>query len=184
MAVDDGHRSLRRALADELELARLQVRVLEQLHEADARGDDGAVQRCHAELGHVMAKVAEIEQVRTGATAAESTPDEVACAGCGALAEPVYETPRLLRYSCAACGWTAHDPAAQAARQHARAKDSAVDAVHSAAPAIAVVLVRLRKRWGKDRDQGMQALKDVRQDLESAAARVRKSEQEAHRAGA
>jgi hypothetical protein len=58
--------AVRRALADAAALAQLQVDVLVRLNEADRAGDDGAVLRCHAELDHVMARMAEAELVRTG----------------------------------------------------------------------------------------------------------------------
>ncbi len=64
------HRAVRQALAQALELARLQVGLLERLEQADQAGDEDAVLRGHAELDHVMTRMAEAEQVRTGTLAA------------------------------------------------------------------------------------------------------------------
>lgn len=63
------HRAVRRALADALQLARLQIHVLVRLEDADKAGDDEAVLNCHVELDHIMARIAEAEQVRIGARA-------------------------------------------------------------------------------------------------------------------
>lgn len=177
--VPERRRAVRRALADARELAQLQVEVLARLDEADHAGDDAAVQRCHAELDHVMAMMAEIEQVRTGARVASPEAIDMACAGCGAAAEPVYETPRLLRYTCTTCGWTGHDPAAQAARKHAEAKDAAAAAVGRAVPAIEEALAMLDRRGKLDRnakkarDQGISALRAVHESLAAAGKRLR-----------
>ena len=64
--VTDRHQALRQALADTLALARLQAEVLVRLEVADEVGDDESVLPCHAELDHVMATMAETEQVRVG----------------------------------------------------------------------------------------------------------------------
>ena len=108
-------RAVQRALADELQLARLQADVLVRLDEADQAGDNEAVLVCHAELDHVMTRMAEAEHVRAGAGAALTDENDLICAGCGAAAEPQYETPRLLGYRCSRCDWVGDDPTAEAA---------------------------------------------------------------------
>lgn len=61
-------------------------------------------------------------------------------------AEPVYETPRLLGYRCAQCGWTGDDPAAQARQKQAEAPDAAGVAVGQAVKRVADALATLSVR--------------------------------------
>ena len=167
------HYALQQALADALELARLQVEVLERLHAADDRGDDEVVQRCHAQLDYVMSRVAEVEGVRRGAKQARGAISDVDCANCGAPAEPVYETPHLLGYECIKCDWTAHEPAAQELRKRAQAKDAAVTAVERAVPVIEETLDILHQRGKRAREDGINALRTVQQDLAAVDKRLR-----------
>ena len=88
------HRTVRRALADARNLAQLQIEILDRLDQADRAGDDETVLSCHAELDHVMALIAETEQVRTGARATLAGANDLTCACCGEAAEPVYAQPR------------------------------------------------------------------------------------------
>jgi hypothetical protein len=168
-------RAVQRALADALQLARLQADVLVRLDEADQAGDDEAVLRCHAELDHVMARMAEAERVRSGAQAAPPDENDLICAGCGAAAEPLYETPRLLGYRCTCCDWVGHDPAAEADRQRAEAKDAACAAVERAVAAIGNALATLGHRGKKARDEGIGALRVLRDDLAAADSRLRRT---------
>jgi hypothetical protein len=169
------HRAVRRALADALQLARLQAEVLVRLGEADRAGDDEAVLRCHAELDHVMARMAEAERVRTGARTASPEENDLICAGCGAAAEPVYETPQLLAYRCPGCGWTGDAPAAQAQRRRAEARDAATAAVERAVEALGDVLAILDHRGKKAREEGISALRVLHDDLAAVDSRLHKA---------
>lgn len=171
----DRHRAVRRALADELQLARLLADVLVRLDEADRAGDDEAVLRCHAELDHVMAGIVEAERIRSGSGAVQPEGSDLICAGCGSAAEPVYETPRLLGYKCTHCGWTGDDPAAQAERRRAEAMDAAAAAVAQAVQGIADALVILGHRGGKARDESAALLRELREDLAAVDGRVRRA---------
>jgi hypothetical protein len=64
------HRAIQRALADALQLSRLLTDVLVRLDEADQAGDDEAALHGHAELDHIMVRLAEAESVRTEEQAA------------------------------------------------------------------------------------------------------------------
>ncbi len=175
LQAQERHRAVQRALADALQLARLQVEVLVRLDEADRAGDDEAVLRCHAELDHVVALMAEAEEIRTGARAALSDGNDLICAGCGAAAEPVYATPRLLAYRCSRCGWTGDDPAAQAERRRAEAKDAAVAVVERAVDGVGNALAILDHRGKKAREEGISALRLLREDLAAVDDRLRRT---------
>jgi hypothetical protein len=169
------HRAVRQALAQARELARLQVGLLERLEEADQAGDEDAVLRGHAELDHVMARMAEAEQVRTGALAALAEGSDLACAGCGAAAEPVYQAPRLLGYRCASCGWEGDDPAAHARQKRAEALDAAAATVRQAAGRIADALESLNGRGKQARAKGISALGELKEDLAAVDRRLQKT---------
>jgi hypothetical protein len=169
------HRAVRHALAQALELARLQVGLLERLEEADQAGDEDAVLRGHAELDHVMARMAEAEQVRTGALAALAEGSDLTCAGCGTAAEPVYQAPRLLGYRCASCGWEGDDPAAQDRQKRADALDAAAAAVRQAIGRIADALVSLNGRGKQARAKGISALGELEEDLAAVDRRLQKT---------
>ncbi len=166
---------MQRALADAAALARLQVDVLVQLTEADRAGDDEAVLRCHAELDHVMARMAETELVRSGARATVPE-DDLICAGCGAAARPVYETPRLLSYRCVGCGWTGDDPAAQAEQRRAQAREAAAAAVERAVQEIEDALLILDHRSKKTRAEGTRKLRLLHKDLAVVEGRLHRTE--------
>ncbi len=172
----DRHRAVRRALAEELQLARLQADVLVRLDQADQAGDDEAVLRCHAELDHVMTGIAEAERVRSGSRGAQPDGHDLICAGCGNAAEPVYQTPRLLGYRCAHCGWTGDDPAAQAERRRAEAMDAAAAAVEHAVQSVADALVILGHRGSKARDECTTLLRHLREDLATVDGRLRRTQ--------
>lgn len=167
--------AVQRALADAAALARLQVDVLVQLTEADRAGDDEAVLRCHAELDHVMARMAETELVRSGARATVPE-DDLICAGCGAAARPVYETPRLLSYRCVGCGWTGDDPAAQAEQRRAQAREAAAAAVERAVQEIEDALLILDHRSKKTRAEGTRKLRLLHKDLAVVEGRLHRTE--------
>jgi hypothetical protein len=168
-------RAVQRALADSLQLARLQAEVLVRLDEADREGDDEAVLRCHAELDHVMTRMAEAERVRVGAQAAPPGENDLICAGCGAAAEPLYETPRLLGYRCSGCDWVGHDPGADADRRRAEAKDAACAAVERAVEAAGDALAILGHRGKKARDEGIGTLRVLRDELAAVDSRLRRT---------
>jgi hypothetical protein len=170
------YRAVHRALADELQLARLQAEVLVRLDEADQAGDDEAVLRCHAALDHVMDRIAEAERVRSGAQNALPGANDLICAGCGAAAGPVYQTPRLLGYSCTHCGWTGDDPAAQAEQRRAEARDAAAAVVERAVQGIADALVILDHRGRKARDECAGMLRGLRDDLTTVDGRLHRTE--------
>jgi hypothetical protein len=177
--------SMRRAWAEALELSHLQVEVLTQLHDADRRADDAEVRRCVAALDHVMAQVAAAEQVRKnlgGDDAAldedGAALDELACAACGALAQPVYDAPRLLGYRCARCDWTADDPSAQAAQRLDAARTAAAGEVRHAAAAIGSALANLRQRRKKQHEQGLHDLEAVLASLDAVVKRVGRAEEQ------
>ncbi len=170
------NRAVRRALADELQLARLLADVLVRLDQADRAGDDEAVLRCHAELDHVMAGMAEAENVRSGAPAAQPAGNDLICAGCGNAAEPVYQAPRLLGYRCAHCGWSGDDPAAQAAQRRAEAMAAAAAAVERAVERIGDALLILDHRGRKVRDECTALLRDLRQDLATVDGRLHRAQ--------
>jgi hypothetical protein len=169
------HRAVQRALADALQLALLQADVLARLDEADRAGDDQAVLRCHAELDHVMARVAEAERMRTGARVAPPEENDLICAGCGTAARPVYEAPRLLGYRCTGCGWTGDDPAVQADRRRVKAMEAAAAAVQRAVQEIDDVLVIMDHRGQKARQEGIRVLSLLRKDLTVAEGRLRRA---------
>lgn len=169
------HRAVRHALAEALRLARLQAILLARLEEADQAGDEDAVLRCHAELDHVMARMAETEQVRTGAQAALAVDSDLACAACGAAAEPVYETPRLQGYQCAHCGWEGDDPAAQDRRKRAAALDAAAAAVGQAVSRVADAVVIFGGRGKQAREQGISALRNLGEELAAVDRRLQKT---------
>ena len=169
-------RAVQRALADELQLARLQADVLVRLDEADQAGDNEAVLVCHAELDHVMTRMAEAEHVRADAGAAPPDENDLICAGCGAAAEPQYETPRLLGYRCSRCDWVVDDPTAEADRRRAEAKDAACTAVERAVESIGEVLAILDHRGKKARDEGMGTLRALRDDLAAVDGRLRRTQ--------
>ena len=170
------YRAVHRALADELQLARLQTEVLVRLDEADRAGDDEAVLRCHAELDHVVARISEAEQVRSGAQNALSETSELICVGCGAAAGPVYQTPRLLGYRCTHCGWTGDDPSAQAEQRRAEARDAAAAVVDRAIEGIADALAILGHRGRKARDECAGVLRDLHEDLATVDGRLHRAE--------
>jgi hypothetical protein len=168
-------RAVRQALADALRLARLQVDVLVRLKEADDAGDDEAVLRGHAELDHVMALVAETEQVRTGARVQLGPESDLTCAGCGGAAEPVYEQPRLLGYQCAGCGWAGDDPAVQDDRKRAEALAAAAAVVQPAIDGIEDAVLTLGPRGKQARADGITALRAVQEDLRAADRRLQRT---------
>jgi hypothetical protein len=168
-------RALQRALADELQLARLQADVLVRLDEADQAGDNEAVLVCHAELDHVMTRMAEAEHVRVGAGAAPADENDLICAGCGAAAEPQYETPRLLGYRCSHCDWVGDDPTAEAERRRSEAKDAACNAIERAVESIGDALAILGHRGKKARDEGMGTLHALQDDLAAVDSRLRRT---------
>lgn len=170
--------SARRAWADALELANLQVAVLTQLHDADRRGDDAEVRRCVAALDHVMAQVAAAERARKNLSEDEAALEELACVGCGALAQPIYDAPRLLGFRCPRCEWTADDPVGQAAQRLDAAKDAAAGQVRHAAPAIGAALVNLRQRRKKRHEHSLHDLEAVMASLDATAKRVRRAEEQ------
>jgi hypothetical protein len=170
---DQRHYELQQALADALRLAHLQVDVLDRLLAADEQGDDEAVQRAHTQLDHVMSRVAEVDRVRTGAKAAGPAGDDLACAGCGAPAQPQYETPTLLGYFCAECGWTAHAPGARAAHRRAEAQGAATKAVEHAVPVIDAALNALDQRGKKARTEGIGKLRALQDELVAVNKRLR-----------
>lgn len=169
------HRAVQRALADALQLARLQIHVLVRLDDADKAGDDEAVLNCHVELDHIMARIAEAEQVRTGARAAVSGENELGCAGCGAAAEPVYGKPRLLGYQCTYCGWEGEDPGAQAERKRAEALDAAAAAVGRTAGLLGDTVAVLGHRGKRARAEGVSTLRGLQAELAGVDRRLRKT---------
>ena len=72
---------MRRALADARNLAQLQIEILDRLDQADQARDDETVLSCHAELDHVMALIAETEQMRTGARSTQAVEEAMATLG-------------------------------------------------------------------------------------------------------
>jgi hypothetical protein len=169
-------RAVQRALADELQLARLQADVLVRLDDADQAGDDEAILVCHAELDHVMTRMAEAEGVRIGAQAVPHDDNDLICAGCGAAAKPTYETPRLLGYRCSHCNWVGDDPVAEADRRRSEAKDAACTAVERAVESIGDALAILGHRGKKARDEGIGTLRSLRDDLASVDGRLRRTQ--------
>ena len=169
----DRQRVVRQALAEALQLTRLQVGVLVRMEEADQAGDDAAVLRYHAELDDIMSRLAVIDRVRTGARTNLPNETELSCSACGAITEPVYETPRLLGYTCGACGWSGDDPAAQIERRTDEARDFAAKTVQRAAPALRDAMETLGHRGKKERQEGMTALAALDENLQQAASRLR-----------
>jgi hypothetical protein len=170
------HRAVQRALAEALRLAHLQTEILVRLEQADQAGDDETVLCCHAELDHVMARIAEAEQVRTGARATLADAGDLTCAGCGAAAEPLYEQPRLLGYQCASCGWSGDDPDAQAGRKRAEALESAAAAIDPAVQTLSDTISTLDRRGKQARNDGIAALRDLQQTLTAAGQRLRRTQ--------
>jgi hypothetical protein len=173
--VQERRRAVRRALADELELARLQADLLLRLDEADQAADDEAVLVCHAELDHVMTRMAEAERVRAGAQATSPDENDLICAGCGAAAEPQYETPRLLGYRCSRCDWVGDHPSAEDDRRRAEARNAACEAIERAVETIGDALAVLGQRGKRARDEGMGTLRTLRDDLASVDGRLRRT---------
>lgn len=101
--------------------------------------------------------------------------NDLICAGCGAAAEPQYETPRLLGYRCSRCDWVGDDPAAAADRRRSEARDAACEAVERAVESIGEVLAILGHRGKKARDEGVGALSVLRDDLATVDGRLRRA---------
>jgi hypothetical protein len=158
LALADRQQAVRRALAEALQLTRLQVGVLVRLEEADEAGDVAAVLRYHAELDDLMTRLTTVDRVRTGVRAELPDETDLSCSACGAVTEPLYETPRLLGYTCGACGWTGDDPAVQAERRDEEAKDFAAKTVQRSVPALRDAMETLNHRGKKERQQGTAAL--------------------------
>ncbi|HEX4832596.1 MAG TPA: hypothetical protein VH478_16045 [Trebonia sp.] len=173
LAGAERHQEVQRALADALALTRLQAELLVRLQAADRDGDDDTVLRCHAELDHVMARMSEADQARNGALAAAEASNDLACAGCGAAAEPVYEKPDLLGYRCTGCGWQGDDPAAQAGRKHAEALAAAAQAAQRAVPLADEALASLARRGKQAHADGIATLRKLHADLSAADRRLR-----------
>ena len=150
--------------------------MLVRLDEADQAGDNEAVLVCHAELDHVMTRMAEAERVRAGAGAAPPDENDLICAGCGAAAEPQYETPRLLGYRCSGCDWVGDDPAAEADRRRAEAKDAACTAIERAIESIGDALAILGHRGKNARDEGIGTLRALHDDLATVDGRLRRTQ--------
>jgi predicted RNA-binding Zn-ribbon protein involved in translation (DUF1610 family) len=171
----DRHRAVGQALADALALARLQAEVLVRLQEADEVGDDEAALLCHAELDHVMARMAEAEQVRVGSKPALAAGNDLMCAGCGEAAEPVYEKPRLLGYRCTHCGWEGDDPAVRDEQKRAEALGQARVAVEQAVERVGDALGILGHRGKKAKEEGSAVLRGLQADLAALGKRLRKT---------
>ncbi len=167
------HQVVQQALADVRALVRLQADVLARLEQADRAGDDEAVLRCHAELDHVMARMSEADEVRTGALAASDVGNDLACAGCGAAAEPVYERPRLLGYRCAHCGWQGDNPTAQAELKRAEALATAAGAVDRAVPLAERALASFGQRGKRARAERVATVHELHECLAAAGRRLR-----------
>ena len=171
----DRHRAVGQALVDALALAQLQAEVLVRLQEADESGDDEAVLLCHAELDHVMARMAETEQVRVGSRPALAAENDLMCAGCGEGAEPVYEKPRLLGYRCTHCGWEGDDPAVRDEQKRAEALGQARVAVEQAVERVGDALGILGHRGRKAKKEGVAVLRGLQADLAALGKRLRKT---------
>jgi hypothetical protein len=169
----DRQRTVRRALAEALQLTRLQVGVLVRLDEADQAGDDAAVLRYHAELDDLMTRLTVLDRVRTGMSGHIPDETDLSCAACGAIAEPVYETPRLLGYQCGACGWTGEDPAIVAERRYDEARDSAAAATERALTGLKDATESLNQRGKRAHQEGLATLDTVRETLTQAVNRLR-----------
>jgi hypothetical protein len=166
-------RTVRRALAEALQLTRLQVGVLVRLDEADEAGDEGAVLRYHAELDDLMTRLAIIDRVRTGVDGQIPDRTDLSCSACGAIAEPLYETPRLLGYQCGACGWTGDDPSVAAERRYQEARDFAAGATERALVGLKDAMETLSRRGKKAQQEGLATLDTVRETLDQATRRLR-----------
>jgi hypothetical protein len=169
----DRHQVLRQALADTLALARLQAEVLVRLEVADGAGDDESVLPCHAELDHVMARMAETEQVRVGTRPALAAWNDLMCTGCGEAAEPVYEKPRLLGYHCTHCGWGGDDPAVRDDQKRAEALGQARVAIEQAVERVGDALGILDHRGRKAKKEGGAVLRGLQADLAVLGERLR-----------
>jgi hypothetical protein len=123
-----------------------------------------------------MTRMAEAEHVRVGTAATPADENDLICAGCGAAAEPQYETPRLLGYRCSSCDWVGDDPTTEADRRRAEAKDAACSAVERAIESIGEVLAILGHRGKKARDEGVAALSVLRDDLTAVDGRLRRTQ--------
>jgi hypothetical protein len=170
------HRAVHRALTEARNLAQLQIGILTRLDQADQAGDDDTVLRCHTELDHVMALIAETEQVRAGARSALAGAGDLTCAGCGAAAEPVYEQPQLLGYQCTSCGWSGDDPDAQAGRKRAEALESAAAVIDPAIEVLGDTITTLGRRGRQARNEGIAALRDLQQTLTPVGQRLRRTQ--------
>jgi hypothetical protein len=169
----DRQHAVRRALAEALQLTRLQVGVLVRLDQADEAGDEAAVLRYHAELDDLMTRLTVIDLVRTGVRGPLSAETDLSCAACGAIAEPVYETPRLLGYKCDACEWTGDDPSVVADRRYDEARDFAAAATERALVGLKDAMETFSQRGKKAQQEGMAALDTVRETLDQATKRLR-----------
>jgi hypothetical protein len=169
----DRQGAVRRALAEALQLTRLQVGVLVRLDEADEAGDEAAVLRYHAELDDIMTRLSIIDRVRSGVRGPLSDETDLSCAACGAIAEPVYETPRLLGYKCDACDWMGDDPSVVADRRHDEARDFAAGATERALVGLKDAMETLTRRGRKAQQEGLAALDTVRETLDQATKRLR-----------
>ena len=169
------HRAVRQALADALALARLQVEVLVRLQEADEAGDDESVLLWHTELDHVMARMAETEQVRVGSRPALTSGNGLMGAGCSEAAEPLCERPTLLGYRCRYYGWKGDDPAVRDEQKRAEALGQARIAIEQAVERVGDALGILDHRGKKAKEQGVAVLRGLQADLAALGKRLRKT---------
>lgn len=171
----DRHRAVRQAVADALALARLQAEVLVRLQAADEAGDDESVLLWHTELDHVMARMAETEQVRVGSRPALTSGNDLMCAGCSEAAEPLCERPTLLGYRCRYYGWKGDDPAVRDEQKRAEALGQARIAIEQAVERVGDALGILDHRGKRAKEQGVAVLRGLQADLAALGKHLRKT---------
>src|ERR1700761_7133906 len=171
----DRHRAVGQAVADALALARLQAEVLVRLQAADEAGDDESVLLWHTELDHVMARMAETEQVRVGSRPVRAAGNDLMRVGCGEAAQPVYEKPRLLGYRCTHCGWEGDNPAVRDGQKRAEALGQTRIAIEQAVERVGEPLGILDRRGKKAKEEGVAVLHGLQADLAALGKRLRKA---------
>ena len=161
------------AVIRQQDLARALAGVLADLDEAGRDGAAAQAAGCHAQADHLMAELAEADEVRHGVRDRTAGLD---CAACGSVAEPVIDT-QLVGWRCPVCSWHGEEPAVHDQRRRAKAADALIDACATALTGLDAALDDLGHRDKRRRQQAITRLSDLRTELTTAHSRVVQADQ-------